>query len=94
MLCLHSLEVTFEIYEANFSVNIIDDTVHNEVYIVTKAVDDIDKMMKKCESISTFLVTTNNHNDLIFSGYKLNEFYVNPENEKELIIIFNKDFKK
>ena len=51
-------------------------------------------MMKKCESISTFLITTNNHNDLIFSGYKLNEFYVNPENEKELIIIFNKDFKE
>ena len=94
MLCLHSLEVTFEIYEANFSVNTINNTVHNEVYIIAKAVDDIDKMMKKCENISTFLITTNNHNDLIFSGYKLSEFYVNPENENELIIIFIKDFEE
>lgn len=93
-MTFNSLEVTFEIYEVNFSVNTINDTVHNEVYIVAKVVDDIDKIMKKCEGVSTFLVTTNNHNDLIFSGYKLNEFYVNPENEKELIIIFNKDFKE
>ncbi len=93
-MIFNSLEVAFEIYEVNFSVNTINDTVHNEVYIVAKVVDDIDKMMKKCENVSTFLVTTNNHNDLIFSGYKLNEFYVNPENEKELIIIFNKDFKE
>lgn len=93
-MTFNSLEVTFEIYEVNFSVNTINDTVHNEVYIVAKAVDDIDKTMKKCEGVSTFLVTTNNHNNLIFSGYKLNEFYVNPENEKELIIIFNKDFKE
>ncbi len=93
-MTFNSLEVTFEIYEVNFSVNTINDTVHNEVYIIAKAIDDIDKMMKKCEGVSTFLVTTNNHNDLIFSGYKLNEFYVNPENEKELIIIFNKDFKE
>lgn len=93
-MTFNSLEVIFEIYEVNFSVNTINNTVHNEVYIVAKAVDDIDKMMKKCEGISTFLITTNNHNDLIFSGYKLNEFYINPENEKELIIIFNKDFKE
>lgn len=93
-MTFNSLEVTFEIYEVNFSVNTINDTVHNEVYIVAKAVDDIDKMIRECENVSTFLITTNNHNDLIFSGYKLNEFYVNPENEKELIIIFNKDFKE
>ena len=93
-MTFNSLEVTFEIYEVNFSVNSINDTVHNEVYIVAKAVDDIDKMIRECEDVSTFLITTNNHNDLIFSGYKLNEFYVNPENEKELIIIFNKDFKE
>ena len=93
-MIFNSLEVTFEIYEVNFSVNTINDTVHNEVYIVAKAVDDIDKMIRECENVSTFLITTNNHNDLIFSGYKLNEFYVNPENEKELIIIFNKDFKE
>lgn len=93
-MTFNSLEVTFEIYEVNFSVNTINDTVHNEVYIIAKAVDDIDKMIRKCENVSTFLITTNNHNDLIFSGYKLNEFYVNPENEKELIIIFNKDFKE
>lgn len=93
-MIFNSLEVTFEIYEVNFSVNTINDTVHNEVYIVAKAVDDIDKMIRECENISTFLITTNNHNDLIFSGYKLNEFYINPENEKELIIIFNKDFKE
>ena len=93
-MVFNSLEVTFEIYEVNFSVNTINDTVHNEVYIIAKAVDDIDKMIRECENISTFLITTNNHNDLIFSGYKLNEFYINPENEKELIIIFNKDFKE
>ena len=93
-MTFNSLEVTFEIYEVNFSVNTINDTVHNEVYIIAKAVDDIDKMIRECENVSTFLITTNNHNDLIFSGYKLNEFYVNPENEKELIIIFNKDFKE
>lgn len=93
-MTFNSLEVIFEIYEVNFSVNTINDTVHNEVYIVAKAVDDIDKMIRECENISTFLITTNNHNDLIFSGYKLNEFYINPENEKELIIIFNKDFKE
>lgn len=93
-MTFNSLEVTFDIYEVNFSVNTINDTVHNEVYIVTKVVDNIDKMMRECENVSTFLITTNNHNDLIFSGYKLNEFYVNPKNEKELIIIFNKDFKE
>lgn len=93
-MTFNSLEVTFEIYEVNFSVNVIDNTVHNEVYITAKIVDDIDKMMKKCEDISTFLITTNNNNDLMFSGYKLNEFYVNPENEKELIIIFIKDFEE
>ena len=82
-MIFNSLEVTFEIYEVNFSVNTINDTVHNEVYIVAKAVDDIDKMIRECENVSTFLITTNNHNDLIFSGYKLNEFYINPENEKE-----------
>lgn len=93
-MTFNSLEVIFEIYEVNFSVNTINDTVHNEVYIVAKAVDDIDKMIRECENISTFLITTNNHNDLIFSGYKLSEFYINPEDEKELIIIFNKDFKE
>lgn len=93
-MIFNSLEVTFEIYEVNFSVNTINDTVHNEVYIIAKAVDDIDKMIRECENISTFLITTNNHNDLIFSGYKLNEFYINPENEKELIIVFNKNFKE
>lgn len=93
-MTFNSLEVTFEIYKVSFSVNTINDTVHNEIYIVAKAADDIDKIMKKCEGVSTFLITTNNHNDLIFSGYKLNEFYINPENEKELIIIFNKDFKE
>ena len=93
-MTFNSLEVTFEIYEVNFSVNSINDTVHNEVYIVAKAVNDIDKMIRECENVSTFLITTNNHNDLIFSGYKLNEFYIHPENEKELIIIFNKDFKE
>lgn len=53
-MTFNSLEVTFEIYEVNFSVNAINDTVHNEVYIITKAVDDIDKMMKNAKMFLHF----------------------------------------
>ena len=90
MLKFISLEESFEIYEATFSVTTIGDTVHNEVYIVSPNIGDIDELMKKCERISTFLITALDGGDLIFSEYKLEEIYPR-ENEDEIVIIFTKE---
>lgn len=91
MLNFISLEVNFEIYEATFSVNLIDSTVHNEVYIVSSSDYDIDKLMKQCEGISTFMITADGGSSHVYSGYGLEEIYMNPENEEEIILIFTKD---
>ena len=93
MIKFISLEATFDIYEATFSVTATSDSVHNEVYNISPNDYDIDELMKQCESVSTFMITAKDGGGHVYSGYRLSEIYTNEEKEDELILIFVKDDK-